>query len=230
MRRVRRRRRPPRWRRPRGPTYPSCPPIRTGSCGRTCDVCSGTVASEAGLPARASRAMDPVSPTPCEGPLLGSAIGRSRTLGCVPEDAVSSVGSLGPAARRVNRGLPPRNVPDFPAGTGRWQDARVADHDLPRATETVVIGAGHAGLMMSWHLQRAGREHVVLERRDDARRRLAGPLGRVHPRVPELDERVPGLPVRRRRPGRVHAPRRDRRARGRRTPRSSGRPCSGPRA
>lgn len=38
--------------------------------------------------------------------------------------------------------------------------------DDPRSIEVVVIGAGQAGLMMSWHLQRAGREHVVLERRD----------------------------------------------------------------
>lgn len=32
--------------------------------------------------------------------------------------------------------------------------------------DTVVIGAGHAGLIASWHLSRAGREHVVLERRE----------------------------------------------------------------
>jgi putative flavoprotein involved in K+ transport len=38
--------------------------------------------------------------------------------------------------------------------------------DIPRSIETVVIGAGHAGLMMSWHLSQAGREHVVLERRE----------------------------------------------------------------
>ena len=37
---------------------------------------------------------------------------------------------------------------------------------LPRSIETVVIGAGHAGLIMSWHLQQAGRPHVVLERRE----------------------------------------------------------------
>ncbi len=36
----------------------------------------------------------------------------------------------------------------------------------PRSIDTVVIGAGQAGLVMSWHLQRAGREHVVLDRRE----------------------------------------------------------------
>lgn len=35
---------------------------------------------------------------------------------------------------------------------------------VPRHADTIVIGAGHAGLTMSWYLGRAGREHVVLER------------------------------------------------------------------
>lgn len=39
-------------------------------------------------------------------------------------------------------------------------------NDDPRSIEVVVMGAGQAGLMMSWHLQRAGREHIVLERRE----------------------------------------------------------------
>lgn len=34
-----------------------------------------------------------------------------------------------------------------------------------RSVETVVVGAGQAGLLMSWHLRQAGREHVVLDRR-----------------------------------------------------------------
>jgi putative flavoprotein involved in K+ transport len=37
---------------------------------------------------------------------------------------------------------------------------------LPRSIETVVIGAGQAGLIMSWELQRAGRDHVVVDRRE----------------------------------------------------------------
>lgn len=37
--------------------------------------------------------------------------------------------------------------------------------NLPTSTHTVVIGAGHAGLIMSRLLTQAGRDHVVLERR-----------------------------------------------------------------
>lgn len=36
---------------------------------------------------------------------------------------------------------------------------------LPRSIDTAVIGAGQAGLTMSWYLQRAGRDHVILDRR-----------------------------------------------------------------
>jgi putative flavoprotein involved in K+ transport len=36
---------------------------------------------------------------------------------------------------------------------------------LPKRVETAIVGAGQAGLTMSRHLQRAGRDHVVLERR-----------------------------------------------------------------
>jgi putative flavoprotein involved in K+ transport len=39
-------------------------------------------------------------------------------------------------------------------------------NDLPGSVETVVVGGGQAGLTMSWFLQQAGREHVVLDRRD----------------------------------------------------------------
>ncbi len=37
---------------------------------------------------------------------------------------------------------------------------------LPRSIETVVIGAGQAGLAASWFLRQAGREHLVLDRRE----------------------------------------------------------------
>ena len=36
---------------------------------------------------------------------------------------------------------------------------------MPTRVDVAVIGAGQAGLTMSWHLQHAGREHVLLERR-----------------------------------------------------------------
>jgi putative flavoprotein involved in K+ transport len=37
---------------------------------------------------------------------------------------------------------------------------------MPRSVETAIVGAGQAGLAMSWYLGRAGREHVLLERRE----------------------------------------------------------------
>jgi len=37
---------------------------------------------------------------------------------------------------------------------------------IPKIIDTVVIGAGHAGLIASWHLTAGGRDHVVLERRE----------------------------------------------------------------
>jgi len=37
---------------------------------------------------------------------------------------------------------------------------------LPRAIETVIVGAGQAGLTMSAHLRQAGREHLILERHE----------------------------------------------------------------
>jgi len=36
---------------------------------------------------------------------------------------------------------------------------------LPGRVDVAVVGAGQAGLTMSWHLRQAGREHVLLERR-----------------------------------------------------------------
>ena len=37
---------------------------------------------------------------------------------------------------------------------------------FPTTIDTIVIGAGHSGLIASWHLSRAGIDHVVLERRE----------------------------------------------------------------
>jgi len=36
---------------------------------------------------------------------------------------------------------------------------------VPAKVDTVLVGAGQAGLAMSWHLRRAGRDHVLLDRR-----------------------------------------------------------------
>jgi len=35
---------------------------------------------------------------------------------------------------------------------------------MPTRTEVLVIGAGQAGLAVSWHLSRRGIEHLLLER------------------------------------------------------------------
>ena len=37
--------------------------------------------------------------------------------------------------------------------------------ERPRSIDTVVVGAGQAGLVASWHLRQLGREHVLLDRR-----------------------------------------------------------------
>jgi putative flavoprotein involved in K+ transport len=42
----------------------------------------------------------------------------------------------------------------------------MATHSIPRSVDTAIVGAGQAGLAMSWFLRGAGREHVLLERRE----------------------------------------------------------------
>ena len=37
---------------------------------------------------------------------------------------------------------------------------------IPRSVDTAIVGAGQAGLAMSWHLRQAGREHVLFDRRE----------------------------------------------------------------
>jgi len=57
---------------------------------------------------------------------------------------------------------------DAGSGVGRQRGRRILglmSNDLPSSAHTVVIGAGHAGLLMSRLLRQSGREHVVLERR-----------------------------------------------------------------
>jgi putative flavoprotein involved in K+ transport len=49
--------------------------------------------------------------------------------------------------------------------TRRVAQPKASALNLPSKTDTVVVGAGHSGLIMSALLAHAGREHVVLERR-----------------------------------------------------------------
>jgi putative flavoprotein involved in K+ transport len=42
----------------------------------------------------------------------------------------------------------------------------VATYRLPRSIDTAIVGAGQNGLAMSWYLGRAGRDHIVLDRRE----------------------------------------------------------------
>ena len=69
--------------------------------------------------------------------------------------------------------------------------------DLPVRIDTAVIGAGHNGLAMSRLLSLRRPRPRRARAAGDARRRLAGPLGRVPARLAELDDGVPGPAVRR---------------------------------
>ena len=42
----------------------------------------------------------------------------------------------------------------------------MATYQLPRSIDTVIVGAGQNGLAMSWWLGRAGRDHILLDRRE----------------------------------------------------------------
>ena len=39
---------------------------------------------------------------------------------------------------------------------------------MPETVDTIIVGAGHAGLSVSCHLSMAGQGHMVLERGDIA--------------------------------------------------------------
>jgi putative flavoprotein involved in K+ transport len=71
-----------------------------------------------------------------------------------------------PEVGRVQSGRV-RPVSPVNGGSRRGPDSypQVVPDQLPTRTHTVVIGAGHAGLIMSRLLRHADREHVVLERR-----------------------------------------------------------------
>ena len=68
----------------------------------------------------------------------------------------------------------------------RSQRAKIPAGARGRKVHTLVIGAGQAGLATSYWLQRAGIEHLLVERRRAPGRRLARPLGQLHPGRAEL--------------------------------------------
>ena len=73
-----------------------------------------------------------------------------------------------------------------------------------RTTDTVVIGAGQAGLAMSRCLAERGVDHVVLERGPRRRALAERALGLAAAAQPELDEPAARLVLRRPRPRRLH--------------------------
>ena len=128
---------------------------------------------------------------------------------------------LGPVGHLGHRAQPRRGRPR-PAHARRAGGRMSATAE---AIDVVVIGGGQAGLATSHELTRAGVEHVVLER-GRVGADLARPLGQLLPGHPELDGAAPRRPLRRRRPRRLHAARRDRRRTSSATPPRSPRPCA----
>ena len=113
--------------------------------------------------------------------------------------------------KRATSRSPSQGAGSRPSVTSRSPDS--VGVTLPDDVDVLVVGAGHAGLVMSGLLTEAGREHVVVERRD----RLGGgwrDRGTSSCSSPELDGVVSGVGLRRPRPGRLHGARGDRRAGG----------------
>ena len=61
-----------------------------------------------------------------------------------------------------------------------------------RTTDTLIIGAGQAGLAMSRHLTEAGRDHVVLERGRTAERWRSERRDSLRLLTPNWATRLPG--------------------------------------
>ena len=60
--------------------------------------------------------------------------------------------------------------------------------------ETVIVGGGHAGLALSYHLSRRGRAHVVLERGRVAERWRSERWDSLHFQFPNWSLALPGQP------------------------------------
>jgi putative flavoprotein involved in K+ transport len=76
--------------------------------------------------------------------------------------------------------------------------------------DTVVVGAGQAGLAMSYHLKQSGREHVIVERGRAAQSWLERALGLVDVPVSQFVYPTTRVLVRDRRPGWLRSEIRDR--------------------
>jgi putative flavoprotein involved in K+ transport len=63
---------------------------------------------------------------------------------------------------------------------------------VPRRTTTVVIGAGHAGLAMSWHLAQRSIDHVLLERGEVANSWKTERWDSLRLLTPNWQSRLPG--------------------------------------
>jgi putative flavoprotein involved in K+ transport len=59
--------------------------------------------------------------------------------------------------------------------------------------ETIIVGGGQAGLAMSWHLGRLGREHIILERGRVAERWKSERWDSLHFQAPNWNLRLPGF-------------------------------------
>ena len=71
-------------------------------------------------------------------------------------------------------------------GEGRRRSQETCKR-MTESIETVIVGGGQAGLAMSYHLQRLGREHIVLERGRIAERWRSERWDSLAS-VPELDD------------------------------------------
>src|SRR5437667_104467 len=118
-------------------------------------------------------------------PYLGPAVNRTRgpksvgpwLSGVVWWDRAGAVvngpanaGRVGHAARAAQRGMCgvayAATAWDAAQGRGYRRDRmRSPQKRRARSVESVVVGAGHSGLIVSRLLAQAGREHVVLDRR-----------------------------------------------------------------
>ncbi len=98
------------------------------------------------------------------------------------------------------RALPRRAARLAPAGT-----AGVPGTRSPMATvDTLIIGAGQAGLAVSWHLHALGRDHVVVDRGRIAERWRSERWDSLADTDPELDDPPARRRLRRSRPGWLH--------------------------